>query len=59
MFIASKENKIEGQYRRIEAMYRQGYSTDEIVRATELNRMDVLEVTQRIFALDMIRKGFR
>lgn len=59
MCIASKEETINSSYRKIEAMYRRDCSTEEIVRATRLTYIDVLDVIQRIFAIDMIKKGFR
>lgn len=48
------QEKASEQYRRIEAMYRKGYSTSDIARQFKLPRTNVLDVTQKIFAMDMM-----
>ena len=47
--------KKDTKYRKVEAMWRRGCSVDEIVRSVKLSKMDVLDATQKIFALDMKR----
>ena len=39
-------------YRKIEAMYRKGYSVSEICMATEQSPISVICTMQRIFAMD-------
>lgn len=51
----TKEDKVAGSYRKIEAMYRQGYSADDICRATGLEKMNVLDVMQNLFAKSRYR----
>lgn len=51
------QEKASEQYRAIEAMYRKGYSTSEIARSTKLPLVNILDVTQKIFAMDMMRMG--
>lgn len=50
-----KDKEKDTKYRKVEAMWRRGCSVDEIVRSVKLSKMDVLDVTQKIFALDMKR----
>lgn len=54
-FITSEERK-EKAWRKVEAMYRQGYETDKICKATGLSRLECLDVQQYIFAMDMRRE---
>ena len=43
-------------YRKIEAMYRKGYGIKQIVRSCpDMCEFEVIDVIQKIFALDMIR----
>lgn len=55
MYVSMKE-KEETAYRRIEAMTRNDYSIEDIVRASGLPRMNVIDVMQNIFARDMKRR---
>lgn len=41
------------KYRQVEAMYRKGLSIEEIMRRSGLTKLSVLDLTQKIFALDM------
>lgn len=50
-----KDKEKDTKYRKVEAMWRRGCSVDEIVRSVKLSKMDVLDATQKIFALDMKR----
>ena len=36
-------------------MWRHGLTVDEITRSSELSRMDVLDIVQKIFAMDQRR----
>lgn len=45
------------KYRQVEAMYRKGLSIEEIIRCSGLTKLSVLELTQKIFALDMRKAG--
>lgn len=51
----TRQELLENSYRKIEAMFRRGTSIDDICRSTGLSKIDVLDVTQKIFALDMAR----
>lgn len=53
----NNQERSNEQYRAIEAMYRKGYSTSDIARQLKLPRTNVLDVTQKIFAMDMRRMG--
>lgn len=52
----TRQKKMEDSYRKVEAMYRKGYSTNEIAKAVNLDRMDVLDIEQKIYHLD-VRAG--
>ena len=56
-FVSRKEI-MANAYRKVEAMYRNGLSIDEIQRATDLSRMETLDIVQKIFAMDM-RRSFK
>ena len=49
----TREDNLDRNYRKVEAMYRKDMSFDEIVRSTKLPKMDVLDIAQKIFAIDM------
>ena len=51
----TRQELLENSYRKIEAMFRRGTRIDDICRSTGLSKIDVLDVTQKIFALDMAR----
>lgn len=53
----TRQDRLDNNYRKIEAMYRKGLSIDEMVRGSYLDRMDVLDIVQKIFAMDMRRQG--
>ena len=55
-FITREEN-ININYRKIEAMYRRGMNSKEIANGCSLPLIDVLDVMQKIFASDMKRRG--
>ena len=43
-------------YRKIEAMYRRGLTTNEIARAVNLSYLATIDVVRKIFAMDMRKK---
>lgn len=45
------------KYRQVEAMYRKGLSIEEIIMCSGLTKLSVLDLTQKIFALDMRKAG--
>lgn len=53
----NRQKKTDGTYRCVEAMYRRGCTVDDIVNSTGLNKMDVLDIVQKIFALDMRKRA--
>lgn len=55
MYNNKKDKEKDTKYRKVEAMWRRGCSVDEIVRSVKLSKMDVLDATQKIFALGMKR----
>lgn len=46
-----EENK---HYRKIEAMYRNGYTVSEICNATKESPISVICIMQRVFAMDQM-----
>ena len=50
--------KMDDSYRKVEAMYRKGLSTNEIAKAVNLDRMDVLDIEQKIYHLDVRARKF-
>lgn len=52
-----RNNNNDGDYRCVEAMYRRGCTVDDIVNSTGISKMDVLDITQKIFALDMKKES--
>lgn len=55
-----KTEVTDGTYRVVETLYRKGYDFDEILVAVRgLDRMTMLDMVQRIFALDQMRKEER
>lgn len=54
--INNYESNKDRNYRKIEAMYRKGYEIEQIVRSCpDMCEFEVIDVIQKIFALDMIR----
>lgn len=49
----TRQKKMDDSYRKVEAMYRKGLSTNEIAKAVNLDRMDVLDIEQKIYHLDV------
>lgn len=55
-----KTEVTDGTYRVVEALYRKRYDFDEILVAVRgLDRMTMLDMVQRIFALDQMKKEER
>jgi hypothetical protein len=48
----SRNEILSNNYRRVEACYRRGDSNHQIATAFGLSIIDVLDITQKIFALD-------
>ena len=48
--IISREERMDMNYRKVEAMYRKGRSINEMVNSAGLPKMDVLDIVQTIFA---------
>lgn len=55
MTFVTRQERLDMNYRKAEAMYRKGRSIDEIERSIGLPRMDVLDIVQKIFAMDVRR----
>ena len=51
----SRKTVLENSYRKVEAMYRKGCDTRTIMDALDLTKLEVLDITQKIFAIDMKR----
>lgn len=51
----SREDRLANNYRKVEAMYRKGRSFNEIANSLDLDVMDVYDIVQKIFAMDMRR----
>lgn len=58
IFITRQKKKMDDSYRKVEAMYRKGLSTNEIAKAVNLDRMDVLDIEQKIYHLDVRARKF-
>lgn len=54
----TRQKKMDDSYRKVEAMYRKGLSTNEIAKAVNLDRMDVLDIEQKIYYLDVRARKF-
>lgn len=54
----TRRKKMDDSYRKVEAMYRKGLSTNEIAKAVNLDRMDVLDIEQKIYHLDVRARKF-
>lgn len=55
-----KGSKYDRVYRRVDAMYHKGFSIEEIVKQfPNLPRFEVLDIIQKIDALERIKKGDR
>lgn len=52
-----RNNNNDGDYRCVEAMYRRVCTVDDIVNSTGISKMDVLDIVQKIFALDMKKRA--
>lgn len=52
-----RNNNNDGDYRCVEDMYRRGCTVDDIVNSTGISKMQVLDITQKIFALDMKKRA--
>ena len=52
-----RNNNNDVDYRCVEAMYRRGCTVDDIVNSTGISKMDVLDIVQKIFALDMKKRA--
>ena len=52
-----RNNNNDRDYRCVEAMYRRGCTVDDIVNSTGISKMQVLDITQKIFALDMEKRA--
>lgn len=52
-----RNNNNDGDYRCVEAMYRRRCTVDNIVNSTGISKMDVLDIVQKIFALDMKKRA--
>lgn len=57
MKIEKKDMKLENNYRKVEAMYRKGLAVEDIFRACRIGRLETYDLVQKIFALDMKKKG--
>lgn len=52
-----EETIMGGAYKVVEAIYRQGYSNEEIIRSIrDTPESTIWDMIQRIFALDQMRK---
>ena len=54
-----ENTKKDFAYRRAEAMYHKGYGTNEIAKAIGLTKMDTLDILQKIFHLEEIKKKYQ
>ena len=52
-----RERKNEGIYRVVEAMYHKGYTYDEVAGQTGLSGVEVLDIYQKVFAIEELRRN--
>ena len=50
-----REERIKRNYRKVEAIFRRGVDVDSIARDLQIDRIDVLDIIQKIVALDIQR----
>lgn len=55
MAYVNRKEIVENSYRKVQAMYRKGASINFIVNSTDLTKLEVLDIVQKIFYLDMRR----
>lgn len=55
MKFQTRQDRLDNSYRKVEAMYRKNLTIDEIGRQIGLERMDVLDIVQKIYAMDVRR----
>lgn len=53
----SRQEKLDMNYRKVEAMYRKDLSITDMKRQLGLDSMDILDIAQKIFAMDQRRKN--
>lgn len=49
----TKKDIWDYNYRKVEAMYRKGFNIDNMVIQLGISKMDVLDMVQKVFAMDM------
>lgn len=49
----TREERLSNNYRKVEAIFKRGFNADEIARNLNLDKMDVLDIVQKIVALDI------
>ena len=53
----TREERLQNAYRKVEALYRKNCTVDQICASVPaVSRIDVLDITQRIFGRDMVRR---
>lgn len=57
MAYVSRKESLENNYRKVEAMYRRGATFEEIAKGLGLPMMDVLDIVQKIFHLDVKKEA--
>lgn len=55
MKFQTRQDRLDNAYRKVEAMYRKNLTIDEMSRQTSLERIDILDIVQKIFAMDVRR----
>lgn len=55
MKFETREERIKRNYRKVEAIFRRGVDVDSIARDLQIDRIDVLDIIQKIVALDIQR----
>ena len=50
------QNTADDCYRKIEAMYRKGFTTQEIARSVGQSYLSTIDIVQKIFAMDMRKR---
>lgn len=59
MRFETREERLDKNYRKVEAIFRRGVDIDSIARNLQIDRIDVLDIVQKIVALDIQRESRR
>lgn len=53
MAYISREERMDKAYKKVEALYHKGYDAKGIMRATGLNKLDTIDIMQKVFYMNV------